>query len=267
MTTAVRRFIQWNRRVSRWERSLVTRLIPASGRDGPTHFRDRVLPSLLKPGIRVLDVGGGKHPAITVQTKEHLGLWVAGLDISESELVQAPPGAYDAIVVGDVARVNIPGEYDLVFSRTLIEHVDDPGGAIANLAGVLAPGAIMAHVIPCRNAPYAILNRSLGNRAARRLLFTMFPEKEKNSGFPAHYRDCTPSRIVRLCRENGLEVIQSTSYYNSDYTSFFVPLYTLEMLRQVLMCSLRLKNFGEAFSIVAQAPATGPVESRSVPKR
>lgn len=258
MPTVVRRFIEWNRRVSQWERSLVTRVVPDSAHDGPRDFRDRVLPSLLKPGLRVLDVGGGKHPAISLQTKQDLGLRVVGLDISEAELVQAPTGAYDAIVIGDVATVTIPGEYDLVFSRTLLEHVADPRAALANLAGVLAGGGIMAHYIPCRNAPFAILNRGLGNRMARRLLFAIFPEKEKNSGFLAYYRDCTPGRLSRICRENGLEVIKASPYYNSDYTSFFVPLYTVEMLRQVLMCSLRLENFAEGFSIVARAPDRSP---------
>jgi SAM-dependent methyltransferase len=254
MATAMRRFIEWNRRVSRWERALATRLVPDSAHDGPRDFRDRVLPSLLKPGLRVLDVGGGKYPAISLQTKQEFGLHVVGLDISGTELEQAPAGAYDAIVVGDVATVSIPGKYDLVFSRTLMEHVANPRGALANLAGVLAPGGIMAHVIPCRNAPFAILNRSLGNRLARRLLFAIFPEKEKNSGFPAYYRDCTPGRLSRFCRDEGLEVVQVIPYYNSDYTSFFVPLYTVEMLRQVLTCSLGLENFAEAFSIVVRAP-------------
>jgi 2-polyprenyl-6-hydroxyphenyl methylase/3-demethylubiquinone-9 3-methyltransferase len=215
-----------------------------------------VLPSLLRPGLRVLDVGGGKHPAISLETKRRLGLRVVGMDISETELVQAPAAAYDEIVVGDVATSKIPGEYDLIFSRTLMEHVADPPAAIANMASVLAPGGIMAHVMPCRNAPFAILNRGLGNQAARRLLFTIFPEKEKNSGFRAYYRDCTPSRLTRLCRQNGLELLQAKPYYNSEYTSFFAPIYTVELLRQTLMCVLRLGDFAEGFAILARAPET-----------
>jgi 2-polyprenyl-6-hydroxyphenyl methylase/3-demethylubiquinone-9 3-methyltransferase len=253
--TVVRDFIAWNRRISKWERSVIARVVPGCAPDGPTHFRERVLPSLLKSGLRVLDVGGGKRPAISVQTKQQLGLHVVGLDVSEEELAQAPPGAYDTTVVGDVAAVPIPGKYDLVFSRAVLEHVADPGSAIANLTRVLVPGGIMAHVMPCRNAPFAVVNRLLGNRSARRLLFAIFPEKQENSGFLAHYRDCTPSRLSRTCRESGLEIVDLTPYYNSGYTSFFAPLYTVEMLRQALMCSLRLEDFAEGFSIVARRPA------------
>ncbi len=113
----------------------------------------------------------------------------------------------------------------------------------------------MAHFIPCRNAPFAIINRSLGNRLARRLLFAIFPEKRENSGFRVYYRDCTPARLSRLCRECNLEILEIRPYYNTGYTSFFAPLYAVETLRQVLMCSLRLRNFAESFTIVAQAPA------------
>jgi 2-polyprenyl-6-hydroxyphenyl methylase/3-demethylubiquinone-9 3-methyltransferase len=220
--------------------------------DGPLDFQEHVFPSLLKPGQRVLDVGGGKHPGIPLRTKQKLGLYVVGLDVSEAELVQAPTGAYDAIVVGDVAAVRIPGEYDLIFSRSVFEHVPDPRAAIANLTSVLLPGGTMAHVMPCRNAPFAILNRWLGNWLARRMLFAIFPEKEKDSGFPAYYRDCTPARLSRVCRECGLEVVKIIPYYRSEYTAFFAPFYTVEMLRQLVTCALRLENLAESFTIVAR---------------
>jgi SAM-dependent methyltransferase len=258
MTTATRRFIDWNRKLSRWERSVVARVVPACATAGPRDFQERVLPSLLAPKQRVLDVGGGKHPAIPLAVKRELGLHVVGLDISASELEQAPSGAYDDTIVGDAGSIDIPGQYDLVFSRTVMEHVSDPRAALANLASVLAPGGVMAHVMPCRNAPFAIVNRALGNRLARRLLFAIAPHKRENSGFRAYYRDCTPARMSRLCRECGLEVIKTLPYYNSGYTSFFAPLYTLELLRQALMATLRLENLSESFALVARAPTAAP---------
>ena len=39
-------------------------------------------------GIRILDVGGGKYPAISPATKRELNLHVVGLDISAEELAQ-----------------------------------------------------------------------------------------------------------------------------------------------------------------------------------
>jgi 2-polyprenyl-6-hydroxyphenyl methylase/3-demethylubiquinone-9 3-methyltransferase len=250
--TIVRRFIDWNQRVSGQQRAVLGRFVPGTSRDGPTDFRDRVLPSLLRPGLCVLDVGGGKFPAISLETKGQLGLKIVGLDISEKELCHAPDHVYDMIVVGDVATVEIPLEYDLVFSRTLLEHVKDPAAAIGNLARSLAPGGTMAHVVPCGNALFAILNRLLGNRVARRLLFAIYPHKAKNSGFPAYYRHCTPGAMSRLCQANGLTVVAVIPYYRSDYGAFFVPFNTIELLRQALMCGLGFEDFAEGFTIVAR---------------
>ena len=56
------------------------------------------------------------------------------------------------------------------------------------------------------------------------------------------------------CAVRYLEVVRIVPYYNSGYTSFFAPLYTLEMFRQALMCQLRQEDLAEAFSIVARAP-------------
>ena len=36
-----------------------------------------------------------------------------------------------------------------------------------------------------------------------------------------------------------------------------MPIYTVEMLRQVTMCGLGLQDFCEGFTIVARAPAAG----------
>jgi hypothetical protein len=125
----------------------------------------------------------------------------------------------------------------------------------------------MAHVMPCRNAPFAIANRALGNRLARRLLFAIAPHKQENSGFQAYYRDCTPARMSRLCHECGLEVVQTLPYYNSGYTSFFAPLYTVELLRQALMASLRLENLSESFVLVARAPTRAPTAPTAATSR
>lgn len=252
MSYMVRRYLELNTQLSRWQRSMAARVIPHLGDDGAREFRDRVLWSVIKPGFRVLDVGGGKHPAIPVEMKRDLGLHVVGLDISDTELLQAPAGAYDAIVVGDVASVNIPGEYDLIFSRSVIEHVQDPASAIENLSRALVPGGTMAHFLPCRNAPFAIINRVLGNRAARRLLFTLFPDKRDDCGFQAYYHHCTPSELSDLITGRGLQIVKIIPYYKSDYAAFFAPFYTLEMLRQAVMCYFDLEDLSETFSIVAR---------------
>ena len=54
--------------------------------DGNDDFRDVVLPSLIRPGMRIYDVGGGARPYISAAQRAAMGLEVAGLDISAEEL-------------------------------------------------------------------------------------------------------------------------------------------------------------------------------------
>ena len=113
----------------------------------------------------------------------------------------------------------------------------------------------MAHFIPCRNALFARLNLLLGNERARKILFAVQPGKTTTSGFKAYYDRCTPTRMSQLCTDNGLQIDQLNAYFSSDYCSFFAPLYSLDMLRQLTTQMLRQRDLAESFVIVASKPA------------
>jgi len=251
-------WIRLNRRLSRCLYAVARRV--TQRRPGCEDFDKRLFPALLKPGIRVLDVGGGKHPLIPTETKERLGLHVVGLDISAGELAQAPQGAYDSVVVGDVAHARLTEQFDLIVSRTVLEHVADTSAAIANLAGALREGGVMAHFMPCRNALFAIVSRLLGNRIGRAILFSVYPEMRKGSGFAAYYDHCVPREMTQLCQDCGLEV-RTHCYFESEYFNFFVPLYAAELLRHLACLWLGAESFAETFTVIARRPVDAAVES------
>src|SRR4051794_16405678 len=64
-------------------------------------FDDQVR-ARLRPGITVLDVGSGRTPTISPADRPARTTYV-GLDLSRDELLRAGPGAYDHVVVGDLA--------------------------------------------------------------------------------------------------------------------------------------------------------------------
>lgn len=257
----IRRFLEWNLRLS--DRLCVLTEQRTGRRCGLASFRSLVLPGLLAPGLRVLDVGGGKWPLVSPELKAYFGLHITGLDISAGELALAPPGSYDETIVGDVATVELSQKYDLIVSQTVLEHVRDTAAAIANLSRALAPGGTMAHSLPCANAGYTLVSRLLGNRLGARLLWTIYPESRATSGFPAYYRHCTPAGMRGLCRSAGLEVADVTPYYSSEYFRFCFPLYATELLRQLTLQRLRAESLCEAFTIIARKPADSAVSSRA----
>lgn len=250
---AWQKFVKWNCRLSRRETSWAEQLM--SRHSGMHEFFWRVVPSLLRPGLRILDVGGGRAPLLPRETVEELDLHVVGLDISKTELLAAPPGSYREIVVGDVTDVQIPGHFDLILSQAVLEHVRDTQRAIANLAGAMASGATMAHFVPCRHAPFAVLNRLLGNTIARRILFGIYPERRRAAGFPAHYDRCVPSQLGRICRNCGLDVGAMEPYYVSEYFEFFAPAHALDLCRQLAMYWLNASDLAETMVVVARKPA------------
>ena len=57
---------------------------------------------LLTPGVRILDVGSGRKPALVPERRPQ-GCFYTGLDISNKELLLAPSGSYDEVIEADVA--------------------------------------------------------------------------------------------------------------------------------------------------------------------
>jgi len=257
----LRWFIGINKRISCWINKVALRY--TRRREGSNEFHKRILPEAVKSEMHVLDVGGGKYPRIDFEMKKRLNLTITGLDISREELDRAPDGAYDKTVVGDVAHVTFDEKFDLILSHTVLEHVSDNFSAFRNLTSALKPGGIMVHHLPSSNAWYVVINRILGNKNARRLLFLLYPERKNTSGFPAYYDHCTPAGMKRLCRENGLEITELATYYASSYLIFFAPLFLIDLLRQLVMMWLNITPLAETFTFVAHNPDDSQEQSGS----
>ena len=254
----LQQFLQWNSACSRRIEGVLNRW---TGREsGVLVFRERILPGLLKPGLRVLDVGGGKNPILDVGVKQQYDLRITGVDICETELRQAPAGVYDDVVVGDIANVALPGRFDLIVSNTVLEHVEDTSAALANMSAALTSDGAVAHFMPNRHALFATAGRWMGNGLVRRLLHSTYPETRRQAGFPAYYNRCTPSAMTRLCRSVGLTDIEVTPFFASEYFRFFTPLHLLDLVRQNLTMWCRARMLCETFAIVARREAGVEVE-------
>lgn len=219
----LRQFVDANVRASR---SIERRLPEVLTVDGNGDFPNLVR-EYLRPSIRVYDIGGGKQPFLSADEKHRLGCCVTGIDISGEELSRAPAGTYDRAVTADIASYRGSSDADLVICRAVLEHVGNVEDAFRSIASVLKPGGVLVLFAPCRNAAFARLNLILPESLKRRILFSLFPAKSHDQGFPAHYDRCTPSEIAAISRANGLRVQEVRRYYASSYFSALVPLYGL----------------------------------------
>jgi hypothetical protein len=187
-----------------------------------TRRLDRELEAL--GGGKVCELGGGARPALTPDFLAQNGLQCLVVDILESELQKAPSGY--ATLVGDVSSQDFStgehdGQYDLVFSRVLAEHVDDARQFHTNVRRLLKPGGIAMHFHPTLWWPPFIANRLLPESLAERILLKIEPWREpsgRSGKFPAYYHWCfgpTKRQVARYAGV-GFEVERCVAYFGED---------------------------------------------------
>jgi len=217
--------------------------------DGNREFFN-IVPEMLKPGMTVWDIGGGKQPLISRPVKDKLGLRIVGFDISEDELAAAPAGVYDKTIVADLCTFRGTGDADLVICQAILEHVPDTGSAFAGIASILKSEGKAVLFTPSRNAAFARLNLLLPQRIKERLLFAFYPEAAGHQGFPAFYDRCTPRQFRRLAEAVGLRVAEQRLYYQSAYFTFFSPVHLLWRLWVLLFAAVAPESAVETFTLI-----------------
>jgi SAM-dependent methyltransferase len=131
-------------------------------------------------GLDVLDLGGGTGgDAVRLAGQGHRVTVVdpspdalAALDRRAAEANLEPPGGVTGVLgdTTDLAEHIQPASFDLVICHGVLEHVDDPGQALAATAAALRPGGYVSVVVAGRLG--AVVARALaGDFAEARSLF------------------------------------------------------------------------------------------------
>jgi SAM-dependent methyltransferase len=179
--------------------------------------------------MAVLDVGGGRFPALTPEDRSP-GMRYAGMDISGDELKEAPAGAYDEVIEGDIAT-RMPGlesRFDLILSHQLLEHVRPLDAAIENMRTYLRPGGRLITRLSGGRALSALLNRAVPPGLAVFALRVLLG-REPHTVFPAHYDKCSFDELNRIM-SSWSRVEMECQYLGADYFRFFLPLQSLYLL-------------------------------------
>ncbi len=218
--------------------------------DGSSQFPIH-LQRLLRPGLRIVDLGGGKHPAVSPRWRRHFGVHVVGVDISAEELALAPPDAYDEAVVADAMSFVREGGADLVIAQALTEHVRDTEAMWRSVYATLVPGGRTLHFVPNGRALFARLNRLLPEEVKRTLLHRIYPESRAHLGFKAYYDKCSPSETRAILRAVGFRKIQIHTFYSSNYFTFLWPAHVANVALQLLAQITEAEDRCESFIVEA----------------
>ena len=217
-------------------------------------YQETFAPLVLGPGLRIVDVGGGRHPFLSAERKRVLDVHVMGLDINPDELAHAPAGCYDATVCADITHYAGDGMADVVFCQAVLQHVSDVEAALTSVISLLKPGGVAVLFVPSLNAVYARLNMLLPEPLRRWLLFAIYPQIYPQAhaivGVVRYYYDrCTPGDFTRLAASTGAPMVECRCYYMSAYLMCCTPLRCLWRLWTVSFRALKGRQAAETFFI------------------
>jgi SAM-dependent methyltransferase len=172
--------------------------------------------------VRVLEIGGGRWPFLTLPETESGRIAYTVNDIDEGELAAAPTEFEKAQfdIAGGVDP-SFGGRYDFIFSRMVMEHVPDAARAWSNMHELLAPGGVALAFHPTLYAPAFVINWLAPEAVTRPILGFFFPERRQAATrkFPARYDLCTamPTAVEPVLRRVGFRQILSAPFWGDLY--------------------------------------------------
>jgi SAM-dependent methyltransferase len=209
------------------------------------------------PAADILELGGGRDPSFKLsELPSNVATYTVN-DIDAAELALAGPeyrrAKFD--VIGNVQEFE--SKYDVIFSRTLAEHVKDGRAMHANVLKLLRPGGVAFHMMPTLYAPPFVLNLMLPEGLSRRVLHAFFPHRrDDRPKFPAYYSWCfgNRSKMERMLSELGYEQVSMTNFYGHNYFKAVPVLGTLDRTFSSLAAKRDWTSFSSFGHICARKP-------------
>ncbi|MGB3722264.1 MAG: class I SAM-dependent methyltransferase [Pacificimonas sp.] len=178
------------------------------------HLRD-VLAEKVGAGTAVLDQGCG-YRAPTLCELKGRGATLRGIDLVEFDNHDPDLDLHK----GDLARTPYAEkEFDLVYSRSVMEHVVDPNAVYAETNRILKPGGRWLFLTANRWDYVSLVARAVPNRLHRRIVRT-FEGRNEADTFPTAYRTNDRKQIGGLAARHGFQI--RGFEYLSQYPSMFV---------------------------------------------
>jgi len=224
------------------------------GREFHDTLYTKLIRKHLRPRQHVLDAGCGRYLKFSKELSSTAR--VVGIDLEttlETDNRSRPFG-----VRGDLARLPFPAEsFDMVISRSVIEHLADPGQVFREFYRVLRPGGKVVVITP-NKYDYISLIAALTPYRLHRFLVSRIFRVPEDDVFPTLYRANTLSAIRKAFRAAGFTAkeVGAINHYPA-YLMFSPVLFRLGVLYERLTGLEFLRGLRSSLLCAFEKPAIG----------
>jgi SAM-dependent methyltransferase len=201
-------------------------------------YRD-VIRRYLQPGSRLLDAGCGRH--LTFSRELASVAHVVGVDLEhafETDNRRSP-----FAIRGDIGALPFSsGYFDMVISRSVVEHLEDPSRVFREFFRVLRPGGRVVIITP-NKYDYVSLIAAVTPYWLHRSLVSRICDVPEDDVFPTLYRANTMSALRQAMTAAGLvEREMDTINHYPAYLMFSPVLFRLGVLYERLTSLKALRS-------------------------
>ena len=161
-------------------------------------------------GLSILDIGCGYYcPDLKIVSQHGASLCV-GIDLGK-DLSEDVPRDVVNYIQGDICISNLPirdGSFDIAVMDGVIEHLQDPMKALAQVHRVLAPGGVLVLVTPNQASLKNRIKLMLGGSIYAPLsqwISTARVQKGGRSEFVGHVREYTALEVNTMLEQAGFK--------------------------------------------------------------
>ena len=200
----------------------------------PYRLLERRLLDIAAPGLTILDAGCG-HTAPNLQPLRASGATLIGID-----LVPLEPQEGMELIEGDLGAVPLPdASVDLIYSRSVMEHVVDPQAVYAEAARLLKPGGRWIFLTANRWDYVSLVSRMTPNRFHAAIV-RRFEGREEFDVFPTAYKTNDRRQIAHHAAAHGFAIDRFERH--GQYPAMFYrvgPLFLAATLYEKLIINVR----------------------------
>lgn len=223
----------------------------------PYQLFESAVSAKLTSDTALLDAGCGRTVPVL---KKYLGIAGRLIGVEVVEFTDVPPGieTYNA----DLAHVPLPnGSVDLIMSRSVFEHLEDPDAVYKEFERILRPGGCVIFLTANMWDYGTLVARLVPNRFHAKIVKIVEGRAEEDT-FPIAYRTNTRADVNRLAADAGLKVA-SFEYLNQypNYLMFNGILFLLGVVYERITSRFEFLRFLRGWILVTLVKPVSQVKN------